>query len=333
MIETTLILVIVTILVLLIFDFGNGMNDAANSIATIVGTRVLSFRTAALLAAFFNTIAALVFSVAVAKTVGKGIIDPQYVTTIIILAGVLGGVFWVYLTTYLGFPISASHSLIGGMVGAVIVSAGLKALILSGLLKVMLFIFLAPIIGLIGAIIISLIIFNLFRKIVPKKIDKISRVMQIISSSFFSLNHGANDAQKTIGIITLVLFVNGYLGAEFHVPVWVIIASYLTIGLGTLIGGKAVVKTMGMKLTKLRPVDGFCAETSGALTIFGCSLAGIPVSTTHVITGSISGVGIVKRVSSVRWNYARRIVWAWVFTIPTAAVAGGLVYFLLNLIL
>ena len=333
MIETTLILIVVTIIVLLIFDFGNGLNDAANSIATIVGTRVLSFRTAALLAAFFNIIAAFVFSVAVAKTVGKGIIDPTYLTTLIILGGVLGGVFWVYLTTYMGLPISASHSLIGGLVGAVIVSAGFKALVLSGLLKVILFVFLAPIIGLIGAIIISLIVFNLFKKIMPKKIDKISRVMQIISSCFFSLNHGANDAQKTMGVISLVLFINGYLGAEFHVPFWVVLISHLTIGLGTFLGGWKVVKTMGMKLTKLRPIDGFCAETSGALTIFGCSLAGIPVSTTHVITGSIGGVGVVKRVSSVRWNLARSIVWAWVITIPTAAVAGGLFYFLLNLIL
>jgi inorganic phosphate transporter, PiT family len=312
----------------LIFDFLNGMNDAANSIATIVATRVLSLRTAAFLAMFFNIIAAFVFTVAVAKTVGKGIIDPSYVTTAIILAGLIGGAAWVYITSHFGMPISASHSLIGGLIGSVLFGVGPSALILTGIIKVVLFIFLAPIIGLMLAITFTTIIFGAIRKLNPKpnNANKHFKWLQLISSSAFSLNHGANDAQKTMGVITLALFVNGYLGQEFYVPFWVILVSHFAIGLGTLIGGWKVVKTMGIKLTKLRPVHGFCAETAGALTIFGCSLAGIPVSTTHVICGSIAGVGVTKRASSVKWNRARPIVWAWLLTIPVSAIIGGLTY-------
>lgn len=323
-----LTLVIITIVVALIFDFLNGMNDSANSIATIVATRVLSFRAAAFLAMFFNIFAIFVFGVAVAKTVGKGIVDPHYVTTTIILAGLIGGAAWVYITTHFGMPISASHALIGGLIGSVLFAVGPSALILTGIIKVSAFIFLAPIIGMIFAMMFTTILFGVIRKLKPKpnKVNKHFKWLQIMSSSAFSLNHGANDAQKTIGVITLLLFVNGYLGQEFHVPFWVILVSYLTIGLGTLIGGWKVVKTMGLKLTKLRPVHGFCAETAGAVTIFGCSLAGIPVSTTHVICGSIAGVGVTKRASSVKWNIARPIVWAWLLTIPASAIIGGLTY-------
>ena len=328
-----LTLVVITIAVSLAFDFLNGMNDAANSIATVVATRVLSLRTAAFLAMFFNIIAAFVFTVAVAKTVGKGIIDPSYVTTTIILAGLIGGAAWVYITTRFGMPISASHSLIGGLIGSVLFGAGPSALVLTGIIKVSIFIFLAPIIGLMLAIAFTTVIFGVIRKLNPElnNANKHFKWLQVLSSSAFSLNHGANDAQKTMGVITLVLFVNGYLGQEFYVPFWVILVSHLTIGFGTLVGGWKVVKTMGLKLTKLRPVHGFCAETAGALTIFGCSLAGIPVSTTHVICGSIAGVGITKRASSVKWNRARPIVWAWLLTIPVSAIIGGLTYTVIHL--
>ncbi|MBS3157912.1 inorganic phosphate transporter [Candidatus Woesearchaeota archaeon] len=329
----TLTLVIITIVIALIFDFGNGLNDAANSIATVVATRVLSFRAAAFLAMFFNIIAAFFFTVAVAKTIGKGIVDPQYVNTLIILSGLIGSIFWIYLTTFLGIPVSASHSLIGGFVGSVVAAAGFKAIISAGLIKVILFIVVAPVVGMIGGTILTILVYNLFRKANPRKVDKVSRVMQLVSSSAYSLNHGANDAQKTMGLITLVLFVNGYLGKEFYVPFWVILLSHFTIGLGTLIGGWKVVKTMGMRLTKLRPIEGFCAETSGALTLFGCALFGIPVSTTHVIVGAIGGVGSVKRMSAVRWNIARGIVYAWILTIPAAAFVGAISYYGLSLFL
>ncbi len=325
-----LTLVIITIVIALIFDFGNGVNDAANSIATVVATRVLNFRAAALLAMFFNIIAAFFFTTAVAKTIAKSIVEPQYVNTIIILSGLIGSIFWVYLTTYFGLPISASHSLIGGFIGAVIAAAGLKAIIYVGILKVILFIFLAPIIGFIFGIIFTLLVYNIFKKVTPLKVDKNFRFLQLISSSAYSLNHGANDAQKTIGLITLVLFVNGFLGKEFYVPFWVILISHITIGLGTLIGGWKVVKTLGIRLTKMGPVEGSCAESAGALTIFGCSLAGIPVSTTHVISGSIIGVGSVKRFSAVRWKIARKILWAWIVTIPISALIGGLIYIVIN---
>jgi len=325
-----LALVIIGIIIALLFDFGNGLNDAANAISTVVATKVLSLRAAALLSAFFNFVAAFFFTTAVAKTIGTGLIDTNFVTVPMVLSGMVGAIAGVYLATYLGLPISASHSLIGGFIGAAILVGGFKILILSGIIIVLIFIFAAPIIGLIGATLFSLFVLWIFRRSRPHKLDKYFKRLQLISASLFSLSHGANDAQKTIGVITLLLYSGGFL-RTFNVPYWVIIASYLTIGLGTLIGGRKVIRTMGLRLTKLKPVNGFCAETSGMLTIVFCSLFGVPVSTTHVISGSIVGVGLVKRATAVRWYIARNIVWAWIITIPFSAIAGAATYSILDL--
>ncbi len=318
-------LVIIGIIIALLFDFGNGLNDAANAISTVVATKVLSFRAAALLSASFNFVAAFFFTTAVAKTIGTGLIDPSFVTVPIILSGMVGAIAWVYLATFLGLPISASHALIGGFIGAAVLVGGIKVVILSGVIIVLIFIFAAPIIGLIGATLFSLFVLWMFKKKNPHKLNKHFKKLQLVSASLFSLSHGANDAQKTIGIITLLLFSGGFL-KTFDVPYWAIIISYLTIGLGTLMGGRKVIKTMGLRLTKLKPVNGFCAETSGMLTVVFCSLLGIPVSTTHVISGSIVGVGLVKRAKSIRWHIARNIMWAWIITIPFSAIAGAATY-------
>jgi len=322
-----LVLVVAAIIIALAFDFGNGLNDAANAIATVVATRVLSLRAAVLMAAIGNFSGVFVFGVAVATTIGKGLIDPSVVTVYIIISGLIGAILWVYGASYLGLPVSASHALIGGFVGSAVVAAGLKAVLLGGMFKIVAFIVIAPLLGMIGGFLFQIIIFWVFRKINPSKINKYFKRLQLVSAFSYSLSHGANDAQKTMGIIAIVLFSAGYLGAEFHVPFWVIISSYTVIALGTLVGGRRVIKTLGMKLTNLKPVNGFCAETAGAATIIGCSLAGIPVSTTHVISGSIAGVGTTRRVSAVRWGIARKIVWAWVFTIPASAFVGGALYY------
>jgi len=322
-----LVLVVAAIIIALAFDFGNGLNDAANAIATDVATRVLSLRAAVLMAAIGNFSGVFVFGVAVATTIGKGLIDPSVVTVYIIISGLIGAILWVYGASYLGLPVSASHALIGGFVGSAVVAAGLKAVLLGGMFKIVAFIVIAPLLGMIGGFLFQIIIFWVFRKINPSKINKYFKRLQLVSAFSYSLSHGANDAQKTMGIIAIVLFSAGYLGAEFHVPFWVIISSYTVIALGTLVGGRRVIKTLGMKLTNLKPVNGFCAETAGAATIIGCSLAGIPVSTTHVISGSIAGVGTTRRVSAVRWGIARKIVWAWVFTIPASAFVGGALYY------
>ncbi len=323
-------LIIFIIVVALIFDFGNGLNDAANAIATVVATRVLSIRLAVILAAIGNIVGAFIFTVAVATTIGKGIIDPKFVNEYIILAGLIGAIFWVYLCSHYGIPISASHSLIGGFVGAAIMAAGLKSVVFSGITKVLIFIFLAPIIGMAGGFIFSVAVHWLCKKASPTKVNNYFKRLQLLSASAYSLGHGTNDAQKTMGIVAVLLFSAGLLGDSFFVPFWVVLASHLTIGAGTLAGGWRVIKTVGTKITKLRPVDGFNAETSGALTIIGCTLAGIPVSTTHVISGSIMGVGITKRVTGVRWKIARNIVWAWAITIPTTAVVGALSFLVVN---
>jgi len=322
-----LVLVVAAIIIALAFDFGNGLNDAANAIATVVATRVLSLRAAVLMAAIGNFSGVFVFGVAVATTIGKGLIDPSVVTVYIIISGLIGAILWVYGASYLGLPVSASHALIGGFVGSAVVAAGLKAVLLGGMFKIVAFIVVAPLLGMVGGFLFQVIIFWVFRKINPSKVNKYFKRLQLASAFSYSLSHGANDAQKTMGIIAIVLFSAGYLGAEFHVPFWVIISSYTVIALGTLVGGRRVIKTLGMKLTNLKPVNGFCAETAGAATIIGCSLAGIPVSTTHVISGSIAGVGTTRRVSAVRWGIARKIVWAWVFTIPASAFVGGALYY------
>lgn len=321
-----LLIVLLAIAVALLFDFYNGMNDAANSISTVVATRVLSPKNAVLMAAFGNFAALFLFGVAVASTIGKGIVQPSAINEYIILAGVAGGAAWVMIATHRGLPISASHSLIGGVVGAAITAKGFGVLITGGILKVVTFIFIAPIVGLAGGALFMAAIFRVFQKTTPAKVNGHFKRLQIASSLAYSLSHGSNDAQKTMGIIALLLFSAGYLGSSFHIPLWIALISYLTIALGTLIGGWKVVQTMGMKITKLRPVDGFCAESAGALTIFGSSLSGIPVSTTHVITGSIMGVGSLKRLSSVRWIVARGIVAAWVLTIPIAMLFAAAAY-------
>jgi inorganic phosphate transporter, PiT family len=327
------ILVISIIIIALAFDFLNGMNDAANSIATVVSTKVLTPTQGVMWAAFWNFAAVFIFGVHVAKTIGKGIVDANIVNEWVVLAALIGAIFWVFTCTQLGLPISVSHSLIGGLVGPALVIGGTQALIPAGLIKVTLFIFLSPIIGFILGYLIMVATMWVFRKKSPRKVDGVFRVMQLVSSAVFSLGHGSNDAQKTIGIITILLFSTGYLQGEFHVPTWVIFVSYITIGLGTLAGGWKVIKTLGTSLTHLKPVQGFCAETAGAITVISSTLGGIPVSTTHTVTGSIMGVGSVKRLSAVRWGVAGNIVLAWVLTIPATIVISAGAYFIINLLI
>jgi len=328
-----LTIVIITIAIALIFDFLNGMNDAANSIATIVSTKVLSPFMAVLWAAFFNFAAVFIFGVSVATTIGKGIIDPTIVNEYVILGSLLGAIIWVYACTFLGMPISVSHALIGGLMGPALVVGGTSAILTTGLTKVLIFIVLSPLIGMVLSYFIMIITMLIFRKTHPRKVDKYFRVLQLFSSAVFSLGHGSNDAQKTMGIITILLFSTGYLGPEFHVPTWVIFASYSAIALGTLAGGRRVIKTLGSGLTHLKPVQGFSAETAGALSVIGSTLGGIPVSTTHTITGAILGVGLTKRVSAIRWGIAGNIIIAWIFTIPGTMVLSAGIYYIISLII
>jgi PiT family inorganic phosphate transporter len=317
-------LLIVTIIFLaLLFDFVNGMNDAANSIATIVSTRVLSPRQAVLWAAFFNFIAAFFFGVHVATTIGKGVIESAIVTPPLILSTLLGAIIWSYLCTRMGFPISVSHSLVGGLVGTAILQSGLKALIWSGLLKILLFIILAPLIGLVLGYGIMLNVYWIVRHRAPRAVDRWFRRLQLISAAFYSLGHGTNDAQKTMGIIAMLLFSTGHLEGAFYVPFWVIISCHFAIAMGTLSGGWKVIETLGMKMTKLRPVHGFSAETAAATSILFSSVVGAPVSTTHTITGAVIGVGATTRFRAVRWGLAYRIVWAWILTIPGSALLSA----------
>lgn len=326
-----IILVLIIIALALIFDFGNGFNDAANSVSTIVATRVLSLKNAVILAAFSNFIAAFIFGVSVANTIGKGIVDPSVVTLWIILAGLVGAIIWVYITTYFGLPISASHSLIGGLIGAGLAAVGVSGIFWPGVYKVVIFIFLAPLIGFATAFIFFLIVLLFVNKAPEFKVNSYFKKLQLISVFAYSLSHGTNDAQKTMGIIAITLFTAGLIGTTFHVPYWVIILSHFTIALGTLAGGRKVIKTIGLKITKLKPIHGFCAETAGAGTIIACTILGIPVSTTHVISGSIIGVGTTKRVSAVRWKVARKILVAWFLTIPVAALIGAGTYYIVSL--
>ena len=329
--DLSLLFIIFIIIVALVFDFTNGMHDAANSVSTIVSTRVLTPRQAVIWAAFFNFIAFLIFGTAVATTIGKGMIDLTAVTPTVILAGVCGAIFWNLLTWYLGLPTSSSHALIGGYAGAAVAKSGFGVIIASGWYKTLIFIVLAPAIGLILGFLLKVITTWIARKQIPATVNKWSRVSQLFSAALFSLGHGGNDAQKTMGIITSLLFAGGLI-SEFKVPLWVVLSAHAAIALGTLSGGWRIVRTVGQKITKLRPIDGFCAETASAVSIFLATHLGIPVSTTHVITGAISGVGSAHRLSAVRWGVTITIVWAWIFTIPGAAVIGAIIYSLIRVI-
>jgi PiT family inorganic phosphate transporter len=323
--------VIVAIIIALMFDFMNGMNDAANSIATIVSTKVLSPLLAVIWAAFFNFIAVFIFGVHVATTIGKGIVDSSVITEYIILGALIGAILWVFVCNRLGMPISVSHALIGGLIGPAILKGGTGALIRSGIIKIVSFIVVAPVLGFVLGFLIMIVVMIIFRKTSPYRVNSISRFMQLVSSAVFSIGHGSNDAQKTIGIISILLFSSGILGIEFYVPTWVIFACYTTIGLGTLFGGWKVIKTLGLSLTHLKPVQGFCAETAGAIAVIGSTLLGIPVSTTHTITGAIMGVGLTKGLANVRWGIATHIVLAWILTIPGTMILSGGIYYLISL--
>ncbi|WP_029014281.1 inorganic phosphate transporter [Niveispirillum irakense] len=307
----------------LLFDFINGLHDAANSIATVVSTRVLSPRTAVLMAAFFNFIAFLFFGTHVASTIGKGIVDADVINGQVIFAALIGAIGWNVITWWLGIPSSSSHALVGGLAGAGIAQSGLEAIVASGLTKTAVAIFVSPTIGFLLALLIILIVSWLFRNRTPFGVDKVFRTMQIVSASLYSLGHGGNDAQKTMGIIAVLLFSQGYLGDSFHVPLWVVLSCQACMGLGTLFGGWRIVRTMGSRLTDLKPVHGFCAETGGAITLFAATWMGVPVSTTHTITGAIVGVGASRRASAVRWSLAQGILVAWIITMPAAALVAA----------
>ena len=326
-----LLFVVFIILVALAFDFTNGMHDAANSIATVVSTRVLSPRQAVLWAAFFNFIAFLIFGTGVAHTIGAGMIDISIVTPQVIFAALLGAIGWNLFTWLMGLPTSSSHALIGGYAGAAIVKAGPGVIIAHGWVKTIIFIFVAPLLGMVLGVLFITITTWIVHKGNPARINKAARRLQLLSAALYSLGHGGNDAQKTMGIIASLIFAAGWT-KTFHIPLWVVLSAHAAIAMGTVSGGWRIVKTMGQKITKLRPIDGFCAETASAISIFVATHAGVPVSTTHVITGAISGVGAAKRMSAVRWGVTLRIVWAWVFTIPGAGLTAGAAYVLINLI-
>lgn len=323
------LLVIITIVLALAFDFVNGFHDSANAIATIVVTRVLTPHQAVLIAALGNFIGAFVFPVAVATTIGKGIIDPQSVSGTVILAGLIGAIIWDLVTWRLGLPTSSSHALIGGLVGAALISNGTKVVYWSGVIKTAQFIVIAPFLGIVGAMFFTIIVFIVVQSFRPKIINNYFRKLQLISSTFYAVSHGTNDAQKTMGIIAAVLFSSGII-SHFYIPVWVILSAHAAIATGTYFGGWRIVKTLGTKIKRLRPVDGFCAETGGGLVLMFTALAGIPVSTTHVISGAVIGVGSVKSFASVRWVVARRIFWAWLLTIPASALMAAIVFLLLS---
>jgi PiT family inorganic phosphate transporter len=326
-----LLFLIFIMLVALFFDFTNGMHDAANSISTIVSTRVLSPRQAVVWAAVFNFVAFLIFSTTVAVTIGKGMVDIKTVTPTVILAGLGGAILWNIITWYFGLPSSSSHALIGAYSGAAIAKSGFGVIILSGWYKTLLFIVLAPVIGLVLGFMLKIISTWVLYKQSPVLVNKWSRVFQLFSAALYSLGHGGNDAQKTMGIISSLLFAGGLI-REFEIPLWVVLSAHAAIGLGTLSGGWRIVKTMGQKITKLTPVDGVCAETSAAFSIFLATHLGIPVSTTHVITGAISGVGSATRLSSVRWGVTFRIFWAWILTVPVSALLAGVIYSLCRMV-
>ncbi|MBN9147218.1 MULTISPECIES: inorganic phosphate transporter [unclassified Nitrobacter] len=310
----------------LLFDFLNGLHDAANSIATIVSTRVLRPRYAVLWAAFFNFVAFLVFGLHVANTIGTGIVEPSVIDPQVIFAALVGAMAWNLITWALGIPSSSSHALIGGLLGGGVAKAGLSAAVWSGLSKTLVAIVLSPLVGFLLALVLVAVVSWLSARSTPFAVDRTFRILQFFSASLYSLGHGGNDAQKTMGIIAVLLFSQGYLGSEFSVPFWVVLACQAAMALGTLMGGWRIVRTMGLRITKLKPVQGFCAETGGAVTLFVATFLGVPVSTTHTITGAIVGVGAARRLSAVRWNVASSIVYAWVITIPASALVAALAY-------
>lgn len=326
-VQAALWVVILLVAMALIFDFMNGFHDAANSIATVVSTGVLKPTQAVVFAAFFNFVAIFVFHLSVAATVGKGIVNPEIVDTHVVFGALAGAIVWNLITWYYGIPSSSSHALIGGIVGAVVAKAGTGPLIASGILKTLAFIFISPLLGFLFGSLMMVIVAWICRRTRPSKVDKWFRRLQLVSAGAYSLGHGGNDAQKTIGIIWLLLLGTGYMSStESSPPIWVIVSCYAAIGLGTMFGGWRIVKTMGQKITKLKPVGGFCAESGGALTLFFATFLGVPVSTTHTITGAIVGVGSTQRASAVRWGVAGNIVWAWILTIPASAFVASIAY-------
>jgi PiT family inorganic phosphate transporter len=328
-VQTAFWVVAVLVILALAFDFMNGFHDAANAIATVVSTGVLKPQQAIVFAAFFNVIAIGVFHLNVAATIGKGIVLPGVVDHHVVFGALIGAIFWNVVTWWYGIPSSSSHALIGGIVGAVIAKSGAGSLIAGGIGKTVLFIFLSPLLGFLFGSLLMVVVANLCRHTSPLRVDNLFRRLQLISAGLYSLGHGGNDAQKTIGIIWMLLIASGYAsGADKLPPNWVIWACYLAIGAGTLFGGWRIVKTMGQRITKLKPVGGFCAEAGGAMTLFLATAWGVPVSTTHTITGAIVGVGSVRRAAAVRWGVAGNIVWAWVFTIPASAFVAGVFYWI-----
>ena len=327
--QTALWVVVMLVILAIVFDFMNGFHDAANSIATVVSTGVLKPGQAVLFAAFFNFVAIFIFHLSVAATVGKGIVQPNIVDTHVVFGALVGAITWNLLTWYYGIPSSSSHALIGGIVGAVIAKAGASALISSGVFKTVAFIFVSPLLGFLLGSLMMVIVAWVCRRATPSRVDRWFRRLQLVSAGAYSLGHGGNDAQKTIGIVWMLLIATGYMASTDKAPpTWVIVSCYTAIAAGTMFGGWRIVKTMGQKITKLKPVGGFCAETGGALTLFLATGLGIPVSTTHTITGAIVGVGSTQRASAVRWGVAGNIVWAWIFTIPASAFVAALAYWI-----
>ena len=327
-----MLVLVLLILVALAFDFMNGFHDAANSIATVVSTRVLTPRAAVAWAAFFNFVAAFGFGVAVATTVGKGIVHPDVVDNAVIFAGVSAAFVWDWITWRYGLPSSSSHALIAGLAGAGAAKGGLGVLVPAGLIKVAVFIVVSPIVGFILGALFMVSALHLVHRATPATVDRVFRRLQLVSAAGYSLGHGTNDAQKTMGIIAVLLFSAGYLGDTFYVPFWVVLICHAAIALGTMFGGWRIVRTMGMRLTALQPIGGFCAESSGAIALLGSAAFGIPVSTTHTITGAIVGVGSTRRLSAVRWGVARNVVWAWILTIPCTAAISAAIYLPLRLL-
>ncbi|WP_367849563.1 anion permease [Rhodoferax sp. WC2427] len=328
-VQVSLWVVVVLVVLALLFDFMNGFHDAANSIATVVSTGVLKPAQAVVFAACFNFVAIFIFHLSVAATVGKGIADPGVIDVHVVFGALIGAIFWNFVTWYYGIPSSSSHALIGGIVGAVMAKAGSSALVSSGILKTVAFIFISPLLGFLLGSLMMVAVAWVCRRATPSKVDRWFRRLQLVSAGAYSLGHGGNDAQKTIGIIWMLLIATGYSAStDTSPPTWAIVSCYTAIAAGTMFGGWRIVKTMGQKITKLKPVGGFCAETGGALTLFLATAMGVPVSTTHTITGAIVGVGSTQRASAVRWGVAGTIVWAWIFTIPASAFVAAVAYWL-----
>ncbi len=326
-VQVALWVVIMLVVLALAFDFMNGFHDAANSIATVVSTGVLKPGQAVLFAAVFNFIAILVFQLSVAATIGKGLAQPGVVDVNVVFGALVGAISWNFITWYYGIPSSSSHALIGGIVGAVISKAGASALVFSSILKTVIFIFVSPLMGFLLGSLMLILVSRVFRRSTPSRVDRWFRRLQLVSAGAYSLGHGGNDAQKTIGIVWMLLIATGYTAVgDKAPPTWVVLSCYTAIAMGTLFGGWRIVKTMGQRLTKLKPVHGFCAETGGAITLFIAAIFGIPVSTTHTITGAIVGVGATQRASAVRWGVAGNIIWAWILTIPATAFVGAIAY-------